>query len=76
MREWMTEFRKYLTTSYPSLEGSGPDGLALVDELRASVCENISHYLKKYEEEFKGFLNDFCTCCLDFVGECVTVNKS
>ncbi|CAK8560661.1 unnamed protein product [Lathyrus sativus] len=68
MREWMTEFRKYLTTSYPSLEGSGPDGLALVDELRASVCENISHYMKKYEEEFKGFLNDFALAVWTLLG--------
>ncbi|CAI8607685.1 unnamed protein product [Vicia faba] len=68
MREWMTEFRKYLTTSYPSLEGSGPDGLALVDELRASVCENINLYMEKYEEEFKGFLNDFALAVWTLLG--------
>lgn len=59
MKEWMTEFGKYLTNSYPFLEGCGPDGLALVDELRVAVCENINLYMVKYEEEFKGFLSGF-----------------
>ncbi|MFQ6619871.1 hypothetical protein Gotur_000158 [Gossypium turneri] len=60
MKEWMGEFRKYLTTNYPSLESSG-DGLALVDQLRAAVCENISLYMEKNEEEFQGYLNDFAS---------------
>ncbi|XP_042504800.1 exportin-2-like [Macadamia integrifolia] len=59
MNEWMTEFRKYLTATYPALEGGGGDGLALVDELRAAVCENINLYMEKNEEEFQGYLKDF-----------------
>lgn len=59
MNEWMGEFRKYLTTSYPALENSGANGLALVDDLRAAVCENINLYMEKNEEEFKSYLNDF-----------------
>lgn len=59
MKEWMTEFQKYLTTTYPALEEGGGDGLVLVDELRAAVCENISLYMEKNEEEFQGFLSDF-----------------
>lgn len=61
MKEWMTEFRKYLTTNYPALESSGADGLALVDDLRAAVCENINLYMEKNEEEFQGYLNDFAS---------------
>ncbi|GLT79782.1 hypothetical protein SLA2020_512570 [Shorea laevis] len=60
MREWMGEFKKYLTTNYPMLENSS-DGLAVVDELRAAVCENISLYMEKNEEEFQGYLNDFAS---------------
>ncbi|KAI3877107.1 hypothetical protein MKX03_027633 [Papaver bracteatum] len=59
MKEWMGEFKKYLTSTYPVLEGAGGDGLALVDDLRAAVCENISLYLERYEEEFAGYLKDF-----------------
>ncbi|XP_058785511.1 uncharacterized protein LOC131660307 [Vicia villosa] len=67
VREWMSGFRKYLTTSYPILEGNG-DGLALVDELRAFDCDNINHYMEKYEEEFKGFLNDFALVVWTLLG--------
>ncbi|RVW79633.1 Purple acid phosphatase 10 [Vitis vinifera] len=31
----------------------------IVDKLRAAVCENISLYIEKYEEEFQECLNDF-----------------
>ncbi|KAF1863775.1 hypothetical protein Lal_00030879 [Lupinus albus] len=68
MKEWMTEFRKYLTTSYPALEGSGPDGVAVVDELRAAVCENINLYMEKNEEEFQGYLNDFALAVWTLLG--------
>ncbi|KAL3622256.1 hypothetical protein CASFOL_033667 [Castilleja foliolosa] len=59
MDEWMIEFQKYLTVKYPALEESGNDGLALVDELRAAVCENISLYMEKEEELFKKYLSEF-----------------
>ncbi|KAI3449282.1 hypothetical protein Pfo_005947 [Paulownia fortunei] len=59
MDEWMIEFKKYLTVKYSALEDSGNDGLALVDELRASVCENISLYMEKEEETFQKYLGGF-----------------
>ncbi|EYU38882.1 hypothetical protein ABFS82_14G134100 [Erythranthe guttata] len=59
MDEWMIEFNKYLTVNYSSLEDSGKDGLALVDELRAAVCENISLYMEKDEEAFQKYLSGF-----------------
>ncbi|KAJ7951318.1 exportin-2-like [Quillaja saponaria] len=68
MKEWMTEFRKYLTTSYPVLENSGPVGLALVDDLRAAVCENINLYMEKNEEEFQGYLNEFALAVWTLLG--------
>ncbi|XP_075474708.1 exportin-2-like [Primulina tabacum] len=59
MDEWMTEFLKYLSTKYNVLEDSGPDGLALVDDLRAAVCENISLYMEKEEDLFQKYLSGF-----------------
>ncbi|GMH13605.1 hypothetical protein Nepgr_015446 [Nepenthes gracilis] len=60
MKEWMTEFMKYLTMNFPALEeGGGAEGLAVVDEVRAAVCENICLYMEKNEEEFSGYLSDF-----------------
>lgn len=59
MDEWMTEFKKYLTVRYSALEDSGNDGLAIVDELRAAVCDNISLYMKRDEEPFQIYLGGF-----------------
>ncbi|KAB1219642.1 Exportin-2 [Morella rubra] len=75
MKEWMTEFRKYLTTNYQVLESSGADGLALVDELRAAVCENINLYMEKNEEEFQGYLNEFALAVWSLLGN-VTQSSS
>jgi exportin-2 (importin alpha re-exporter) len=55
MREWMTEFRAFLTTSYPPLVEA--DGAP--DALRAAVCDNVQLYMEKYEEEFRGYLKEF-----------------
>ncbi|AEC10713.1 cellular apoptosis susceptibility protein, putative / importin-alpha re-exporter [Arabidopsis thaliana] len=60
MKEWMGEFKKYLSSNYPALE-STEEGLTLVDDLRAAICENINHYIEKNEEEFQGFLNEFAS---------------
>ncbi|KAL1191648.1 Exportin-2 [Cardamine amara subsp. amara] len=60
MNEWMVEFKKYLCSNYPVLESTA-DGLTLVDDLRAAVCENINLYMEKNEEEFQGFLNEFAS---------------
>ncbi|KAF3439849.1 hypothetical protein FNV43_RR18127 [Rhamnella rubrinervis] len=68
MKEWMTEFSKYLTTNYLALESSGADGLALVDDLRAAVCENINLYMEKNEEEFHGYLNNFASAVWSLLG--------
>lgn len=58
MDEWMADFQKYLTVKYPALEDTS-DGLALVDELRAAVCENISLYMEKEEDLFQKYLSSF-----------------
>ncbi|KAF8106941.1 hypothetical protein N665_0129s0011 [Sinapis alba] len=60
MKEWMGVFKKCLSSNYPALENTA-DGLTLVDDLRAAVCENINLYMEKYEEEFQGFLKDFAS---------------
>ncbi|KAI3416776.1 Importin N-terminal domain-containing protein [Psidium guajava] len=75
MGEWMGEFQKYLTTRYPALESSGPDGLALVDELRAAVCENICLYMEKNEDEFQGYLDKFASAVWSLLGD-VTQSSS
>ncbi|KAL5989404.1 hypothetical protein ACLOJK_010294 [Asimina triloba] len=74
MGEWMTEFKNYLTTTYPALESDQRgDGTAVVDGLRSAVCENISLYMEKNEEEFKGYLPDFASAVWTLL---VTVSAS
>ncbi|KAJ4892444.1 Exportin-2 [Raphanus sativus] len=60
MEKWMTVFKKCLSSNYPALESTA-DGLTLVDDLRAAVCENINLYMEKYEEEFRVFLEGFAS---------------
>jgi exportin-2 (importin alpha re-exporter) len=55
MKEWMTGFRAFLTTAYPP--PAEADGAP--DSLRTAVCDNLQLYMEKYEEEFRGFLQEF-----------------
>ncbi|KAF6136161.1 hypothetical protein GIB67_001570 [Kingdonia uniflora] len=67
MREWMTEFLRYLKKVYRVLEEGGGDGQSLVDGLRAAVCENISLYMEKNEEEFDVYLNEFASAVAELL---------
>jgi len=62
MREWMTEFRKFLVyeTKYPQLVGEEDDEKpALLHKVQAAICQNINLYTEKYEEEFSPYLQYF-----------------
>ncbi|EOA39589.1 hypothetical protein CARUB_v10008209mg [Capsella rubella] len=58
---WMKKFQKYLSSSYYSALESTEDGLRLVDDLRAAVCEIINLFMEKYEEEFGDFRDGFAS---------------
>lgn len=74
MREWMEEFGKYLALRYPVLEDDGgADGVAVVDEVRSAVCENITLYMEKNEEEFAPYLPGFAQAVENLL---VTVSTS
>lgn len=59
MEEWMVLFVKYLTSVYPTLEQGGGDGLAVVDGLRAAVCDILSLYMDRNEEPFEKYVDTF-----------------
>ncbi|CAN6439530.1 unnamed protein product [Victoria cruziana] len=62
MSEWMGEFLKYLTTTYPSLDDDEfHGGREVVDKLRKAVCKNLNLYMNKNEEEFRPFLSSFAS---------------
>ncbi|KAL8139815.1 hypothetical protein V2J09_005836 [Rumex salicifolius] len=59
MEEWMVLFVKYLTSVYPTLEQVSGDGLAVVDGLRAAVCDILSLYMDRNEEPFEKYVETF-----------------
>lgn len=59
MEPFMNVFGKYLTSAYPALEQGGGDGLALVDNLRAAICEILTLYVERTEEPFERYVGEF-----------------
>ncbi|XP_019091483.1 PREDICTED: exportin-2-like [Camelina sativa] len=72
LNKWMEKFHKYLSSSYSALK-STEDGLTLVDDLRAAVCEIINLYMEKYEEDFHDFWSGFASTILTLLRD---VSKS
>ncbi|KAI8052879.1 GK18154 [Syncephalis plumigaleata] len=60
MTEFMTIFHKYLLYTNPIVETQDPDEAGPLEKLRASICEIVDLYAKRYAEEFK-MLQDFIT---------------
>jgi len=59
MKPWMEIFHKLLTwppTLLPIEEDGEPNEILL---LHSAVCENITLYIEKYEDEFKDYLGIF-----------------
>lgn len=57
-----------LDNEYPFIEYS-LDGRVVVDKVRTTVCDNITLYAGKYEEEFE-------TCLIDFMQDVKNLIKS
>ncbi|KAI9595046.1 importin alpha re-exporter [Syncephalis fuscata] len=60
MTEFMTIFRKYLLYANPIVETQDVDEAGPLEKLRASICEIVDLYAKRYAEEFK-MLQEFIT---------------
>eukprot|EP00958_Prasinococcus_capsulatus_P029052 scaffold7246_cov410-Prasinococcus_capsulatus_cf.AAC.13 len=59
MQAWMEEFRKYLAYENVALKEADEEKPSVVDEVKAGVCENVSLYMSKNEEEFTPYLQGF-----------------
>ncbi|XP_021762100.1 exportin-2-like [Chenopodium quinoa] len=57
MEPFINVFGKYLTTTYPALEQGGEQ--ALVDNLRAAICEILTLYVERTEEPFERYVGEF-----------------
>lgn len=68
LADWMQEFHVYLTfETSPAFEAAlrriepDPERPTAVDDVKASICENLNIYTLKYEEEFEPFVKTFVT---------------
>ncbi|BFF94387.1 exportin-2 [Drosophila madeirensis] len=61
MNTWMGAFIQQLAVNVPALSRDDDDDPGVLEFLRSQVCENICLYAKKYDEEFKPFMEQFVT---------------
>lgn len=61
MQTWMTTFHTLLVTDVPCLKTNDDDEPGLLEMLRSQICDNISLYAQKYDEEFAPFMQQFVT---------------
>ncbi|XP_017854488.2 exportin-2 [Drosophila busckii] len=59
MNIWMNAFQEQLSCDVPCLRTDDDDDAGVLEHLRSQVCENICLYARKYDEEFKPFMENF-----------------
>eukprot|EP01138_Halocafeteria_seosinensis_P008166 gb/GECG01008346.1/.p1 GENE.gb/GECG01008346.1/~~gb/GECG01008346.1/.p1 ORF type:complete len:1015 (+),score=119.70 gb/GECG01008346.1/:1-3045(+) len=60
MKEWMTEFQKFLQYANPLLEDPDePNEPGPIESLQAAILQNIHLYNEKYDEEFAPYFRTF-----------------
>jgi exportin-2 (importin alpha re-exporter) len=61
MKSWMENFLGLLTTDNPLLKSDSDEEAGLGEQLKSQICDNISLYASKYDEEFRPYLPQFVT---------------
>lgn len=61
MTTWMTIFHQLLITDVPCLKTDDDGEPGTLEMLRSQICDNISLYAQKYDEEFAPFMPQFVT---------------
>lgn len=61
MKTWMENFLALLTAENPLLKTDSDDEPGLNEELKSQICDIVSLYASKYDEEFPQFLPQFVT---------------
>ncbi|RLU15268.1 hypothetical protein DMN91_012262 [Ooceraea biroi] len=61
MEPWMKNFHTLLNIEVPSLQTTDEEEAGVIEQLKSQVCDNISLYAQKYNEEFQGILPEFVT---------------
>ncbi|XP_030384597.1 exportin-2 [Scaptodrosophila lebanonensis] len=61
MNTWMGAFIQQLASDVPCLRTDDDEDAGVLEHLRSQVCENICLYARKYDEEFKPYMEQFVT---------------
>jgi exportin-2 (importin alpha re-exporter) len=61
MKIWMPAFHELLVIDVPSLKTDSDDETGTMEMLRSQICDNITLYAQKYDEEFAPFMQQFVT---------------
>ena len=61
MKTWMDHFLALLTADNPLLKSDSDEEAGLNEQLKSQICDNISLYASKYDEEFRPYLPQFVT---------------
>lgn len=72
MAVWMQSFHVLLTSDVKCLQTSDEEGPGILEQLKAQVCNNITLYAEKYDEEFQPYLPLFVTSVWNLL---VTTNQ-
>ncbi|XP_050434823.1 exportin-2 [Adelges cooleyi] len=61
MQTWIGNFQKLLELEIKELETNSDDETGILHQIQSQICENISLYAQKYEEEFSAYMKDLVT---------------
>jgi exportin-2 (importin alpha re-exporter) len=61
MQTWMKTFHELLVTDVPCLKTADDEEAGTLEMLRSQICDNITLYAQKYDEEFAPFMQQFVT---------------
>jgi len=61
METWMNHFHSLLSMDNKLLHTSDDEEIGYVELLKSQICDNVSLYAQKYDEEFAKFLPQFVT---------------
>lgn len=61
MQTWMTHFHQLLVADVPLLKTSDDEEAGVIEMLKSQICDNVSLYAQKYDEEFAPYMQQFVT---------------
>jgi exportin-2 (importin alpha re-exporter) len=61
MKIWMPAFHELLVSDVPCLKTDSDEEAGTMEMLRSQICDNITLYAQKYDEEFAPFMQQFVT---------------